>query len=154
MNRSKHTGRPSVLLSKSGLVAAFLAGTGAGMVAQTAHADGIVRCWGNNNYGQCNTPADLGACSSVAGGFYHTIALRIDGGVRCWGAGAPNSNWPNFGQCDTPADLGGCSRVAAGQHHSIAIRIDGGVRCWGNNNYGQCNTPADLGPCSSVAGGF
>jgi hypothetical protein len=64
----KLTGHSYAVLAKSGLVAAFLAGTGAGMVAQNAHADGIVRCWGYNYYGQCNTPADLGACSSVAGG--------------------------------------------------------------------------------------
>jgi hypothetical protein len=28
-----------------------------------------------NDVGQCNPPADLGTCSSVAGGFYHTIAI-------------------------------------------------------------------------------
>ena len=144
MDRSKHTGRPSALLSKSGLVAAFLAGTGAGMVAQTAHADGIVRCWGLNTYGQCNTPADLGPCSSVAGGYAHTIAVRSDGVVRCWGSN-------DFGQCNPPADLGACSSVAGGNSHTIALRIDGGVRCWGRNDYGQCDTPADLGACSSIA---
>jgi formylglycine-generating enzyme required for sulfatase activity len=146
MSQANHTGRPSALLAKSGLVAAFLAATGAVMVAQSAHADGIVRCWGSNSNGQCDTPADLGPCSSIAGGSYHTIALRIDGDVRCWGS---NSN----GQCDTPADLGPCSSIAGGFYHTIALRRDGGVRCWGWNDYGQCNTPADLGPCSSIAGG-
>ena len=107
---------------------------------------GDVRCWGYNAYGQCNTPADLGACSRVAGGGYHTIALRIDGGVRCWGDNP-------YGQCNTPADLGACSSVAGGDYHSVALRSDGGVRCWGYNNYGACNTPADLGPCLSIAGG-
>ncbi len=114
MDRSKRSGRPSALLSKSGLVAAFLAGTGAGMVAQTAHADGIVRCWGRNDYGQCFAPADLGPCSSIAGGAWHTIALRIDGGVRCWGLN-------DYGQCNTPADLGTCSSVERGAYHTIAI---------------------------------
>ena len=147
MNRSTHTGRPCALLAKSGLVAAFLAGTGAGMVAQSAHADGIVRCWGNNNYGQCYTPADLGPCSSVAGGYHHTIALRTDGIVRCWGNN-------NYGQCYTPADLGVCSSIAGGWYHTIALRSDGRVRCWGYNSHGQCNTPADLGACSSIAGGW
>ena len=107
---------------------------------------GAVRCWGDNGYGQCNTPADLGPCSSVAGGFFHTIALRSDGGVRCWGDNP-------YGQCNTPADLGPCSSVAGGGAHTIALRIDGVVRCWGRNIYGQCNTPVDLGACSSVAGG-
>ena len=108
---------------------------------------GDVRCWGYNAYGQCNTPADLGACSRVAGGGYHTIALRIDGGVRCWGDNP-------YGQCNTPADLGACSSVAGGGFHTIALRTDGVVRCWGRNIYGQCNTPADLGACSSIAGGY
>ena len=146
MAQSRYTGRTCALLTRSGLVAAFLTGGAVG-VEQTACADGLVRCWGDNDSGQCNTPADLGACSSVAGGVYHTIALRIDGGVRCWG-------WNGRGQCNTPADLGACSSVAGGYYHTIAIRIDGGVRCWGDNEYGQCNTPTDLGPCSSVVGGY
>jgi formylglycine-generating enzyme required for sulfatase activity len=146
MAQSKHTGRPFALLTQTGLVAAFLAGTGAGMVAQSAHADGIVRCWGSNGDGACNTPADLGPCSSVAGGYSHTIALRSDGGVRCWG-------YNSYGQCDTPADLGACSSIAGGYGHTIALRSDGGVRCWGYNDRGQCNTPANLGACSSIAGG-
>ena len=75
---------------------------------------GDVRCWVYNDQGQCNTPADLGVCSSVAGGGYHTIALRTNGGVRCWGENT-------FGQCNTPADLGTCSSVAGGAVHTIAL---------------------------------
>jgi hypothetical protein len=78
--------------------------------------DGGVHCWGYNNYGQCDTPTDVGACSSTAGGREHTIALRSDGGVRCWG-------YNNNGQCNTPADLGPCSSVAAGLYHTIAIAV-------------------------------
>ena len=145
MRTTEYTGRTCPLLVRTGLVAAFLA---AGVVAgeQSACADGIVRCWGYNYYGQCDTPADLGPCSSVAGGSLYTIALRSDGGVRCWG----NNTW---GQCNTLADLTACSSIAGGSSHTIALRSDGGVRCWGANASGQCNTPADLGPCSSVAGG-
>ena len=29
---------------------------------------GAFRCWGWNDFGQCNTPVDLGDCSSIAGG--------------------------------------------------------------------------------------
>ena len=134
-------------LTRTGLVAAFLATAGVVAVEQSADADGVVRCWGGNEYGLCNPPADLGPCSSVAGGHVHTIALRSDGGVRCWGDN-------NSGQCNTPADLGACSRIAGGLFHTIALQSDGGVRCWGYNDYGQCNPPADLGPCSSVAGGY
>ena len=118
MAQSRYTGRAYPLLAKSGLAAAFLAGTGAGMVAQTACADGLVRCWGGNWHGQCNTPADLGTCSSVAGGSGgYTIALRSNGIVRCWGQNVS-------GQCNTPADLGECSSVAGGWGHTIALRSE------------------------------
>ena len=75
MRTTEYTGRTCPLLVRTGLVAAFLA---AGVVAgeQSACADGIVRCWGRNYYGECNTPADLAACSSIAGGNVHTIALE------------------------------------------------------------------------------
>jgi hypothetical protein len=76
--------------------------------------NGTVRCWGDNTEGQCNTPADLGQCSSVAGNKSHAIALRNNGTVRCWGS---NSS----GQCNTPADLNPCSSVAAGLYYTIAI---------------------------------
>ena len=145
MAQSKHTGRTGPLLTRTGLIAAFLA-TGIVASEQSAQADGLVRCWGWNPYGQCNTPSDLGPCSSVAGGLYHSIAIRIDGTARCWGRNVD-------GSCNTPADLGPCSQVAVGHFHSIALRNDGNVRCWGWNRNGECTTPADLGPCSNIAAG-
>jgi hypothetical protein len=69
----------------------------------------------------CDTPADLGPCSSVAGGGFHTIALRIDGTVRCWGAGTTNEFYLNHGQSLVPADLESCSSIAGGGFHTIAI---------------------------------
>jgi hypothetical protein len=53
-------------------------------------------------------------CSSIAGGSYHTIALRSDGGVRCWGRDGD-------GQCNPSAGLGACSSVAGGGFHTIAL---------------------------------
>ena len=133
-------------LTRTGLVAAFLATAGVVSVEMSACADGPVRCWGWNDDGQCNTPADLGPCSSVAAGYRHSIALRSDGEVRCWGANF-------YGASSTPSDLGSCSSVAAGAFFSIALRSDGIVRCWGDNYFGQCNTPSDLGTCTRVAAG-
>ena len=113
MRTTEYTGRTCPLLTRTGLIAAFLA---AGVVAgeQSACADAIVRCWGYNYYGQCDTPVDLGPCSSVAGGSLYTIALRSDGIVRCWGR-----NY--YGECNTPADLAACSSIAGGNVHTIAL---------------------------------
>jgi Thrombospondin type 3 repeat len=118
MNRSKHTGRTCGLLAKSGLVAAFLAGGSAGMVAQNAHADGFVRCWGNNAHGECNTPADLGSCSSVAGGFYHTIAIAGPPPIDTDGDGRPDAT----DNCPTIANpmLADCNNNGVGDVCEIA----------------------------------
>ena len=53
-----------------------------------AVTSGLVRAWGNNSYGQCNVPSDLGPCSKIdaggnGGGF--TVAIRTDGIVRAGG---------------------------------------------------------------------
>ena len=47
--------------------------------------DGAVRCWGLNNYGQCNVPPNLQPCVAVAAGYDHTLALQKNGVVRAWG---------------------------------------------------------------------
>jgi hypothetical protein len=78
--------------------------------------DGTVRAWGYNGYGQCNVPSNLGPCSAVAGGIFHTIALRTDGTVRAWGDNGS-------GQCDVPANLGPCSAVAGGYYHTIVVPL-------------------------------
>jgi hypothetical protein len=35
-----------------------------------------VFCWGENNYGQCNIPADIGKVKKIEAGHDHTIAVR------------------------------------------------------------------------------
>ena len=65
-------------------------------------ANGAVRCWGQNWFGQLGdgtttnrtTPATvsgLSGATAVTAGGYHTCALLGDGTVRCWG-------WNNYGQ--------------------------------------------------------
>ena len=116
-----------------------------GCVASTVQAQSV-RCWGWNDFGQCDVPTNLRPVSMVAGGEIHTIALKTDGSVRCWGNN-------DLDQCAVPPDLGPVSMVAGGGYHTIALKTDGSVRCWGYNKYGQCNVPTDLGSVSMVAGG-
>jgi hypothetical protein len=75
--------------------------------------------------------------TAVAGGTYHSLALRSDGTVVAWGN---NGN----GQTNVPALPSGVTytAVAGGVFHSLALRSDGTVVAWGNNGEGQTNVPA------------
>lgn len=53
--------------------------------------DGTVRCWGQNDYGQCDTPIDLGACSSIGAGWWNTIAIEGTPALDTDGDGWPDS---------------------------------------------------------------
>jgi alpha-tubulin suppressor-like RCC1 family protein len=122
------------------------------------HADGTVRAWGDNLYGQLgegttterNLPtlvAGLSNTVAVAGGRYHSLALRSDGTVWAWG-----SNWAGqlgngtFNASLTPVQVAGLSSVvsvAAGADHSLALRSDGTVWAWGSNGWGQAGDATD-----------
>jgi hypothetical protein len=80
---------------------------------------------------------------SVAGGVYHSIALRRDGTVWSWG-------WNGVGQLGdgttvdrySPAAVAGLtdvSSVAAGYYHNIAVQ-NGSIYLWGWNVVGQLGT--------------
>jgi alpha-tubulin suppressor-like RCC1 family protein len=129
--------------------------------------------WGYNPYGTLgvndttdrNTPVTtlLGGTNwkSVAGGLYHTIALKTDGTLWSWG-------YNDFGQLgvnnnttrSTPVTtlLGGTNwkSVAGGNYHTIAIKTDGTLWSWGYNGYGQLGvndtTPRST-PVTTLLGG-
>jgi formylglycine-generating enzyme required for sulfatase activity/alpha-tubulin suppressor-like RCC1 family protein len=166
MNRSQHTGQICELRVDSlrtGLAAAFLAAAGTIAAEHDAQADDFFIGWGQNAYGLCTPPADLGSCSSIAAGFLHSMAIKSDGTLLCWGAGTTNAgSGYDYGQSIIPSELGPCSSISAGGIHSMALCNNGTVRCWGAGttntgaypNYGQSIVPPDLGPCSSIAAGF
>ena len=63
-------------------------------------ADGALGCFGDNDYGQCNVPMDLGQVVAISVGLDRTCAVRADGELACFGRNSA-------GQCDD------CSRPAS-----------------------------------------
>ncbi|MFP2900918.1 RCC1 domain-containing protein [Corallococcus sp. 4LFB] len=126
---------------------------------------GLVRCWGQNTYGQLgyNTTQNLGDGEPVASfgyvnlggpatritvGAEHSCAVMATGKVRCWGRnqygqlgyGHVNS----IGDDEQPwkagdVDLGGATAtdIAAGGSHTCALLSNDKMLCWGYNGYGQ-----------------
>jgi uncharacterized repeat protein (TIGR01451 family) len=90
------------------------------------------------------TPAQVTGLSDavqLAGGGYHTLALKADGTVWAWGRNG-------YGQLgdgtrtdrSTPVQVSGLSGVvaiAAGRFHSLALTSDGSVWAWGYGRDGQ-----------------
>jgi alpha-tubulin suppressor-like RCC1 family protein len=116
---------------------------------------GGAKCWGGNWDGalgdgttteQQLTPVDVAGLTSgvksISAGYYHTCALTIHGGIKCWGVN-------NHGQLGdgttegrhTPVQVLGltisATDIAAGASHTCARTTSGGVKCWGDNQNGQ-----------------
>ena len=118
-----------------------------GIDATAIAQEGIVVGWGDNAYGQSIAPTDLGLCTQIAAGSYHTAVIQLVGNVKAWG-------YNSHGQTDVPTGLGACTQIAAGERYTVALREDGIVRAWGYNSDGQCNIPSDLGVCTQIASGL
>jgi len=101
-----------------------------------AQVQGEVWAWGDNAFGQLgdgtttqrNTPVQLSGFSDVqtiAGGFYHSLALKRDGTLWAWG----RNDYGQLGddtttQRNTPVQVRGLSGVQAidgGGNHSLAV---------------------------------
>ncbi len=125
-------------------------------------SDGTAWTWGSNKYGQLgngdetdtdsSAPVEVSGLSdaiAVAGGYWHTVALKSDGTVWAWG----NNFYGQLGNGTTTAsstpvqvkngdgtDLSDVLAIACGYWHTLALRSDGTVWAWGNNTYGQLGT--------------
>ncbi|MGH7973646.1 MAG: hypothetical protein ACREIC_33430, partial [Limisphaerales bacterium] len=120
-----------------------------------------VAAWGDDNWGEADVPAGLAGVIQVAGGDYHSLALRADGTVVGWGASGRLGGYYNYGQTAPPPDATNVIQVAAGGYHSLALREDGTVVAWGAGtttnsvpfNWGQSTLPAGLRDVVAIAAG-
>ena len=120
-------------------------------------SSGLLRCWGNDSFGQLGQGRHLSSLAALrvgggfqtvpskpgltglAGGYAHTLALKSDGSLWSWGRN-------DYGQLgdgtttdrSTPKQIGtGYSAVAAGSNHSVALKSDGSLWAWGHNGFGE-----------------
>jgi alpha-tubulin suppressor-like RCC1 family protein len=150
-----------------------LGGTAIAIAAGSNHsvallADGTVKCWGYNNYGQLGngtntssaTPVSVGsfsaAATAIAAGGSHTLALLADGTLRSWGY----NNYGQLGNGTTSTSLspvnvtglgGSVAAIAAGTSHSLALMGDGTAKAWGLNSYGQLGNGNTTNSATPVA---
>jgi alpha-tubulin suppressor-like RCC1 family protein len=124
-------------------------------------ADGTVRCWGRNAFGQLGvgssslrelTPAPVPGLADVAEialGLEHTCARMVDTSVRCWGANGEgqlgDGTTTTYRAVPAPVPgLTGVVRLALGSGHSCVRMADATVRCWGSNARGQLGVPGAI----------
>ncbi|MFZ1440957.1 MAG: S-layer homology domain-containing protein [Candidatus Microthrix subdominans] len=114
-------------------------------------ADGTVKCWGQNSFGQLgngtttrsSTPvsvSNLTGATSIAGGQY-SVCATVGIGAKCWGrnnSGQLGNGTTN--DASTPVSVMGITGVAdlaVGNGHGCARSTGGAVACWGANSSGQ-----------------
>ncbi|MBM4398030.1 MAG: hypothetical protein FJ087_20375, partial [Deltaproteobacteria bacterium] len=88
---------------------------------------------------------------AVAAGGVHSMALKADGRVFCWGGnehgqagigeGPATVPWAPLGQVPGIADA---VAIAAGRYHSLALLADGSLRVWGRVDQASVREPVPL----------
>ncbi len=128
---------------------------------------GGVKCWGTNAAGQLGdnsatsrvTPVDVSGLGSgvtaIAAGTFHTCALTLGGGVKCWG----NNSFGQLGDTSTTSRLtavnvsglsSGVTAISAGARHTCALTTGGAVKCWGDNLSGQLGDGSNTNRLAAV----
>ena len=107
----------------------------------------MVVAWGDDLSNQCDVPSGLTNAIEVAGGFYFSVALKVDGTVIAWGKNG-------YQETNVPPGLSNVTAIAAGGYHALALIQNGTVAAWGGNAYGETNVPANLTNANAIAAGY
>ena len=109
-------------------------------------ANGTVKCWGDNFYGQLGNGTDTPSISpvavtglanvvAIASGAWHSCALLADGSARCWGYNNDGELGHGSGpHSSTPVVVSGlvnATAITGGAAHTCALLATGTVKCWG-----------------------
>lgn len=145
---------------------------GGGLHTLVIMNDNTVKAFGYNKYGQLGFSANngteypfqypttipnLSGVMDISAGYYHTIALMIDGTVKTFGYNRygqlgntknVNTTSPNLTPTTIP-NISNAIGVAAGYDHSLVQMSDGTVRAFGFNSYGQIGKGANSIPNAS-----
>ncbi len=115
---------------------------------------GGVKCWGSDNYGYLGdgtfndsfVPVDVVGLTSgamaVVNGRFHSCALTMGGGVKCWGdnfygqLGNNTTTYTNLA-VNVVGLSTGVIAIGGGDYHSCALLAGGTVKCWGSNSNGE-----------------
>jgi alpha-tubulin suppressor-like RCC1 family protein len=88
-----------------------------------------------------------GKAIAIAAGNHHTLALKADGTVVCWGGNV-------YGECNVPDGLTEVVAVAGGGGYSFALRFDGTMVCWGDNWVNQCGAPEETDDAVAISAAY
>lgn len=119
-------------------------------------ADGAIRCWGSDQFGQSTPPTENelgsiinegaegleGPWVAVGAGYAHSCGLRAGGSIYCWGINSDQQSTPtNWDELGNPRFWQG---ISVGGFHGCGIDAHRSAHCWGSNYTGQSRLPIEL----------
>jgi beta propeller repeat protein len=96
--------------------------------------------------GSVAQPAQWVPLSAIAAGTSHSLGVKPNGSVVCWGRN-------NANQCSVPAPNTGFAAASGGEWHSLGLKADGSILGWGSNDGGQCSVPEPNSGFTAIAAG-